>query len=265
MRIAVLLKPVPDIVEELEIAADGKDLERADLKYRLNEFDDYALEEALQLKASGGAGVPPGGSEVVALALDGDESDQILCTALAKGADRAIKVTGAPPDARSNRAGALMLAAALRPLEADLVLAGVQAPDDLDGQVGVLVAAALGLPHVSVVNGIALDASGRKAAVTQEFSGGLVAHLEADLPVVLGVQAARAEPRYAPIARVRAAMSSGKLETVAVDAPSSPPAGELRRLLKPEAAGHAEMIEGAPDAAAETVVTILRERGLVKA
>lgn len=257
MRIAVLLKPVPDIIEELEIGPDGKDLVRDELKYRLNEFDDYALEEALQLKATGAA-------EVIALALDGDEADQILHTAIAKGVDRAMKITGAPSDARSSRAGALMFAAALRPMAPDLILAGVQAPDDLDGQTGVLVAASLGLPHVSVVNGIALDGAGRKVAVTQEFSGGLVAHLEADFPVLLGVQASREAPRYAPITRVRAAMSSGKLETVAVDAPASAPAGELRRLFKPEATGHAEMLDGAPEKGAERLVEILRERGLVK-
>jgi electron transfer flavoprotein beta subunit len=98
MRIAVLLKQVPDIVEELEIAPDGKDLARDDLKYRLNEFDDYALEEALQLKSVAG-------TEVVALALDGEEADLILYTALAKGADRVLKITGAPADARTSRAG----------------------------------------------------------------------------------------------------------------------------------------------------------------
>lgn len=257
MRIAVLLKQVPDVVEELVVAPDGKDLERSGLTYRLNEFDDYALEEALQLKGTGP-------TEVVALALDGDEVEQSLYTAIAKGADRAVKVTGAPAEARPDRAGALMLAAALRPLEADLILTGVQAPDDLDGQTGVLVAATLGLPHVSVVNGIALDPSGKKVAVTQEFSGGLVAHLEADLPVVLGVQAARAAPRYASITRVRQAMSTAKLETVAVDVPPSP-AGEPRRLFKPEAAGHAEMLDGGPQQAADKLIALLRERGLVKA
>ena len=252
MRIAVLLKQVPDIVEELEVAPDGQDLARDDLTYRLNEFDDYALEEALQLKAAGAV-------EVVALALDGDEADNVLYTAIAKGADRAIKVTGAPEDARDPRAGALMLAAVLRPLQADLVLAGVQAPDDLEGQTPPLVGAALGLPHVNVVTGIEL--SGTSVTVTQEFSGGLVAKLQGDLPVVLGVQASREPPRYAAISRVRAAMASGKLETVAVDVPLSAPRVELRRLYKPETTSHAEMLDGATSDAAAKLAGILRERG----
>ncbi len=252
MRIAVLLKQVPDIIEELEIAPDGLDLARDDLKYRLNEFDDYALEEALQLKSGAGA-------EVVALALDGEEADLILYTALAKGADRVIKVTGAPADARGARTGALALAEALRPLAPDLVLAGVQAPDDLEGQLPPLVGAALGLPHVNVVTGLELD--GALARITQEFSGGLVAHLEGDLPLVVGVQASRAAPRYAAITRVRQAMASAKLEIVAVSAATVAPSPELRGLARPEATTHAEMIEGSADAVATRLVAILRERG----
>lgn len=252
MRIAVLLKQVPDIVEDLELAPDGKGLASDDLTYRLNEFDDYALEEALQLKAGGGA-------EVIALALDGSEADTLLYTALAKGADRAIKVTGAPEDARDPRAAALMLAAALRPLEADLILSGVQAPDDLEGQTPPLVGAALGLPHVNVVTGIEL--SGPSVTVKQEFSGGLVATLRGDLPVVLGVQSSREPPRYAAITRVRAAMAGGKLETVAVDVPAQAPRVELRRLYKPESTSHAEMIDGAPEEAAAALAAILKERG----
>lgn len=252
MRIAVLLKQVPDIVEELEVAPDGRDLARDELTYRLNEFDDYALEEALQLKAAGAA-------EVIALALDGSEADTLLYTALAKGADRAIKVTGAPEDARDPRAAAIMLAAALRPLAPDLVLAGVQALDDLEGQTPPLVGAALGLPHASVVTGIEL--SGSSVTVTQEFSGGLVAKLRSDLPAVLGVQASREPPRYAAITRVRAAMASGKLETVAVDVPPGAPRVELRRLYKPESTSHAEMIEGSAEEAAAKLASLLREHG----
>lgn len=252
MRIAVLLKQVPDIVEDLEPAPDGKSLASDDLTYRLNEFDDYALEEALQLKAAGEA-------EVIALALDGSEADTLLYTALAKGADRAIKVTGAPEDARDPRAAALMLAAALRPLEADLILTGVQAPDDLEGQTAPLVGAALGLPHVNVVTGIEL--SGSSVTVTQEFSGGLVATLRGDLPIVLGVQSSREEPRYAAITRVRAAMAGGKLETVAVDVPAQAPRVELRRLYKPESTSHAEMIEGGAEEAATALAGILKDRG----
>ena len=90
-KIIVLLKQVPDLVEDLEVDASGKALDRSDIKFKLNEFDDHGLEEAILLKESGSA------DEVVAMAVDGDGVDKMLFTALAKGADRAVKLTGGNP------------------------------------------------------------------------------------------------------------------------------------------------------------------------
>ena len=112
---------------------------------------------------------------------------------------------------------------------------------------------------MNVVTGLTID--GGKVRVTQEFSGGLVAHLEADLPLVVGVQASREAPRYAAITRVRQAMTSGKLETVAVAVATAGPAPELRGLAKPQATTHAEMIDGSVDDAATRLAAILQERG----
>jgi electron transfer flavoprotein beta subunit len=88
---------VPDLAEELEIDSEGTDLDRDSLSYRINEFCDHALEEALQLKQAHGG-------KVTVLALERDETDKVLFTALAKGADRAIKVTGLD-EAAPTRAG----------------------------------------------------------------------------------------------------------------------------------------------------------------
>lgn len=258
MRIAVVLKQVPELTEEVAIAADGKDVDRDSLTYKLNEFDDHALEEALQLKEAGGA-------EVVAVTLDVLDADQILYGAIAKGVDRAVKVTGDTEDVRTNRAAAALLAPALKEIAPDLVLTGVQAADDLDGQIGVLLAAALGWPHASVITHVEPDSGGRTVRMSQEFSGGTVAHLEADLPVVLGVQAARAMPRYAPITKIRQAMQSGKLGTAAAPAAGDVPAPEVRAFRAPESGGGASMLDGAPAEAAEKLVALLRERGLVQA
>ncbi len=140
MNIAVLVKQVPDLVEELEVASDGKSLDPAALKWKLNEFDDHALEEALLLKEGAGA-------EVTAIAASGEEADKILYTALAKGATRAWKIAGVDGGA-GNLALATAVAAVLRQKPHDLILTGVQAADDRDGQLGPMVAALLGLPSV---------------------------------------------------------------------------------------------------------------------
>ncbi|RMG64910.1 MAG: electron transfer flavoprotein subunit beta/FixA family protein, partial [Calditrichaeota bacterium] len=99
MNIAVLLRQVPDLVEELELDDSGKDLNRDWLKYKINEFDDHALEEALLLKEEAGA-------NVTALALEGDDVDKLLYTAAAKGADRLVKITGDFPGAVASRVAA---------------------------------------------------------------------------------------------------------------------------------------------------------------
>ena len=87
MRIVVVLKQIPDLVEEFEIDGDGTDIDRDFLTFLLNEFDNHALEEALLIKDATGATV-----DVVS--LDDAEVDQALFTALAKGADNAIKLVG---------------------------------------------------------------------------------------------------------------------------------------------------------------------------
>lgn len=254
MRIAVILKAVPDLVEEMELTSDGTDLDREYLKFVTNEWDEQALEEALLLKDSDGA-------EVVAVGLaDDPDIDQALYAAVAKGADKAVTISGATGiDTRSRVAA---VAAWLKDNPADLVLTGVQAPDDLDGQLPAALGAALGLPHVSVVVSVGL--AGDKATVRQEFSGGRAADLAVTLPAVMGIQVARQAPRYAPVTRVRQVMQSTTID----EAPVSVEAGEsglkVRRMYPPEKTSHAEMIDGSPEEVAARIAELLRSRGLVK-
>jgi electron transfer flavoprotein beta subunit len=257
MDIVVPIKMVPDLVEELEIDAGGQDLDRSFLKLRLNEFDEHAVEEALQWKERHAA-------RVTVVALDTAEVDEALFTCLAKGADRAIKVTGDFAHGAPGHAAAAAFAHVLRALPHDLVLTGVQAADDRDGQVGPLLAEALGVPHVSVVSGVE-PAGERAVTARQEYAGGVMAEFEVDLPCVLGIQAARAAPRYAPVSRVRQTMKTAKLETLAAPADLPDAGSRVTRLARPEASGRAEMLDGAPEAVAERLVAILRERGLVTA
>jgi electron transfer flavoprotein beta subunit len=143
----------------------------------------------------------------------------------------------------------------------DLILTGVQSAEDLDGQVGVLLATYLGLPHVSVVTGV--EVSGNQAVVHKEYAGGVLSEFVVSLPAVLGIQAAKQAPRYAPVSKVRAIMKEKKIEgLVSGDATSS--GIKVRRMFKPEGGQRAEMIDGDADAIAERVVEILKERGILK-
>ena len=254
MHIAVVLKQVPDLVEELEIDSGGKDIDRSFVKMKLNEFDDHALEQAVLLKESNGA-------KVTAVAIAADGIDQVLYAAKARGADAAVKVD-AGEELLDSRRAASALGGAIKQLSPDLVLVGVQAADDLFGQTGPYLAAALGWPHVSVVSGVELD--GDKVRAHQEYAGGRMATLELDTPAVIGVQAAPQPPRYVPVTRLRQAMASGPIESVSETPVGAVGGVSVLALAKPEAGKGAEMISGSAADVAEKIAALLTERGLVR-
>lgn len=255
MDIVVCVRQVPDLVEELEVNDEGTGLNRDLIKFTVNEFDDWALEQALLLKEQHGA-------TITVIGLDSPEIDNTLFTALAKGADAAKKIEGDFANGVSSHTAARLIADALKGMPYDLILTGVQSAEDLDGQVAVLLATYLGLPHVSVVTGVEIQ-NGR-AIVKKEYAGGRLAEFEVDLPAILGIQAAKQAPRYAPISRIRAIMKEKKIDALAPGDGMNASGLRVRRMFKPEGGARAEMIEGDADAIVERVVGILREKGLVK-
>ncbi len=261
MNILVILKMVPDIVEELEVTPDGRTLDAEFLRMKLSESDEHALEEALLIKERHGG-------KVAVLAPDAPEVDDALFTALAKGADRVLKIPEIDSGSSTRRAARAVAqvicgTAGLRPV--DLVLTGTQAIDDLDGLLAPHLAHLLGLPYLGIVTRITLDASGSTASLIKEYPGSMRAEFEVPLPAVVGIQAAEKPPRYVPVAKVRAAMKSQQIESAPV--PTLADGGveliQIHKMAKPVVAGHAEMLEGSPEDIAQKVCDILTQRGLV--
>ncbi len=254
MNIVVLLKMVPDVVEELEIAPDSKSLDASSVRMILSERDDHALEEALLLKERYGG-------TVTALAVEAPDVDDALCTALAKGADRAIKILGTSVTTSATaRLFSQILPTVAGP--ADLILTGVQAIDDLDGFMAPILSRLLGLPYLGVVT--AVKVADRTAIVVREYAGGVRGEFEVPLPAVLGIQSAEQPPRYVPVAKVRAAMKSQKIEAISAPALAQPTVVEILQMTKPEVAGRAEILEGSSEEVAEKVCEILFARGLLQ-
>ena len=255
MRIVVPIKQTPDLVEELELNSDETDVDREFLKFVLSEWDDQAIEEALLVKeASGG--------EVIVVGFGDPDVELSLYTALAKGADRAVNLTGLGEGWVDSHTRAAALAGWLEGQEVDLVMAGVQAVDDLDGQLPPLLASTLGWPHVGVVIGV--EGKDNTVVVSQEFGGGKSTRLELQLPGVIGVQAARQPPRYASITRIRQAQQAGGIEEVEVSKPGADAGITVRRLFAPEKTGHAEMLTGSPEDVADRILDLIRSKGLLK-
>jgi electron transfer flavoprotein beta subunit len=254
MNIVVAIKQVPNLTDDLEISGDGASLDYDSLQYVLNEFDEHAIEEAVLAKEAAGGSVTVIGVDTTS------ELDGALHTALAKGADKAAKVAGDYPRGTPSHTQASLLAGAIRDLAPDLVLTGVQAADDRDGQIGPMIAAHLGLPYVGVVTG--LEIKDGQAVVHKEYAGGLMAEFEVALPAVIGVQAAHQPPRYAPVSKIRQMAKTAKIDEMAGEAAQA--AGStVRRMFKPESAGHAEMWEGEPEEIAAKIVALFSQKGLL--
>jgi len=256
MNILVALKQTVDLVEELELNDEGTDVEREYLSFKLNEWDDQALEEALLIKESHGG-------QVTVVALEETDVEQSLYAALAKGADRALKLTGDFESGVSSHQRAAILAEVVKSEPCDLVLIGVQTPEDLDGQAGVILAGMLGWPHVSVA--IGAEPLNGAIKVSQEFGAGVVHELKVTPPAVIAVQAARQTPRYVPISRIRQAMQAGGIEEREAPSVSAEPGVRVRRMFAPQSSSHAEMLSGDAEAVAARIVELIRERGLLKA
>lgn len=256
MNIVVLLSMVPDLVEELEIAPSGVELDTQWLRYVLSESDDHALEQALLLKDRHSG-------RVVVLAPDQGDAEEALFTALARGADEAIKITGVPEQGLGKRARASVVKEVLREIPADLILTGVQAIDDVDGHVAGLLGGLLGIPYVGVTRSVEAADAG-KVLVQKEYPGGLAAEIEVDLPAVIGVLSAPQPPRYVPVARIREARKTRTISEREAPSVAVPEGPVVRRLFKPEPAERAEMLDGTPEEIAKQIVTILESRGLLR-
>jgi electron transfer flavoprotein beta subunit len=251
MNIVVAIKHIPSIADDLPVKGNNIDFDSVD--FVLNEFDEQALEQAVLVKEACGGSVTVIGVDLIG------ELDSVLHLGLAKGADKAVKITADEPGADSHTQ-AQWLADAMRGMAPDLVLAGVQASNDLDGQIGAILAAYLDMPYVGGVS--AVDVAGNIATVTKEFAGGDGARYAIQLPAVIGVQAAAKPPRYAPISKVRQVAQSATIENIAAGADGAASGLTMQRIAPPGFTGHAEMLTGSAKEVAAKLVELLKSKGL---
>lgn len=253
MKIAVPIKFVPDLVEELNIDSSGAALDTSWLRLIINEFDDHAIEQAILLKERGGA-------EVTIFCAEGDGVDDILFTAAAKGADKLVKLTG-DASGMNSHAAARILANLLKEIQPDLILTGVQAHNDLDGSVGSLLAEYLGMPYVGYVSGV--NAANGSVSIRKEYPGGIIAEMDVKLPAVLGIQAAEQPPRYVAYSKINQVSKTIKIEERAISELDPNGGATVSRMFKPEPTQRAEIIEGSPEEVADRMVGIFKELGVL--
>lgn len=190
MNIIVCVKGVPTSGRQPVVTGEGAGI-AADGDCFINGSDEYALEKALLFKRSLNA-------KVVAITVGGMKSQDIMHVAIAKGVDDAIRIDSEESDPNVI---AFLLASAIRKLEHDLILTGVESADGMASQVPVTLAAQLGIPYVYAVTKIELE-EGKPAAVTRELGGGRYQQLDVQLPALLCTQSGIAELTYAPTVKL---------------------------------------------------------------
>ena len=186
MKIMVLLKRTPDTEARIKLSADSRAIDDEGVQYILNPYDEFAIEEALQIKEKLGSG------EIIVCSYGIEANREIIVRGLAMGADRGLLITSDAP--RDSLSISKVLAKAVEKEQPDIVFCGKQGIDDDNMHVGVMVAEYLGWPHVNIVNKLTLEE--RTATIEREVEGGQMEIYETQLPLVIGANKALNSPRY---------------------------------------------------------------------
>jgi electron transfer flavoprotein beta subunit len=260
VEILVCVKRVPDTSEnEIQLNPAGNDIERDDLVYSINEWDNYAVEEALQI-------VTRVGGQVTVVTVGDDEDEEVLRREMAMGVTHGVLLCDELFAGSDGRGIAAVLKAFIAKGKYDLILTGVQA-DDGAAQVGGMLGAMLDYPFASLVNSIEIW-DGGKLKITREIEGGDREVNEIDLPCVLSIQTGINEPRYVGMRGIRQVASipipTYGASDLAID-PKEAGAGvaKVKRLdyfvLAPGRG--AEMLQGTPEEIAGTVIELVKAKG----
>jgi electron transfer flavoprotein beta subunit len=263
MEILVCVKRVPDAAEnEIGVGAGGADIKREDLVYSVNEWDNYAVEEAVQI-------VEREGGNVTIVSMGDSDAEEVVRREMAMGAAHGLLLTDAAFDGSDGLGIATILAAAARKRQYDLILTGALA-DDGAGQVGGMLAALLDWPYASVVNKIETK-DGKSLRIGREIEGGTQEISDIETPCVLSIQTGINEPRYVGIRGIRKVASieipvldAGALglDAAAVGATGA----NVRRVdyFVPQLGASAEMLEGSTEELAGKLVDLLKAKGGIR-
>lgn len=263
MEILVCVRRVPDMSEnEIQLNRAGNDIERDDLVYSINEPDNYAVEEALQIVAR------LGGSVTVAT-VGSEDDEEVLRREMAMGANHGVMITDEAFSGSDGRGIATILQAFVQKGQYDLILTGVQAEDG-GAQVGGMLAALLDYPFASLVNSIEI-LDGKKLKVGREIEGGNKEINEIDLPCVLSIQTGINEPRYVGMKGIRQVASLPIPTLGASDLGLSPsavgkPAAKVRRVgyFVPALGKGAEILHGSREENIDRVLELVTAKGGLK-
>jgi electron transfer flavoprotein beta subunit len=258
MKIAVCVKQVPDSETRINLAAPAAELDQSGFTRILNPYDAFAVEEAIKIKEAGGE------VEVTAITIGPETVKETLKKdCLAVGCDKAVIINDPALAGADAAAVATVLAAALKREQYDLILFGIKAIDDDSGQVGIMVAEKLGLPHVSTITKLELGEGTLTAH--REIEGGKEV-VESSLPAVLTCQKGLNEPRLPSLPNIMKAGMKPQETVTCADLGIEVPGNmvEIKLYSPPPARGACKLVEAEePAAAARELARLLNEEAKV--
>ncbi len=263
MNIIVCMKQVPDTEAQIRIRPDGLGIVESDIKFVMNPYDEFGVEEALKLKEKFGG-------TVTIVCLGPARAVDAIRTGLAMGADKAVHLDDPAFEGGDALSTAKALAAAIKGMDYDLIFCGKQAIDDDSAAVASELAEVLGLPQVTVVTKVEISADAKSAKVNRQIVGGEEI-IEVPLPAVLTAQKGLNEPRYASLPGIMKAKKKEikvvKVADLGIDQGSIGAAGaqaKIRKMFSPPARQAGKMITGeSAEETAPQLAKLLREEAKV--
>jgi electron transfer flavoprotein beta subunit len=260
MDIVVCLKQVPEVTDaELEITRDSTEIITEDLEYDINEWDNYAVEEAIRIKEAHGG-------KVTVITVGDEDSEDVLRQALAMGADEAIRVDQEGFEHSDAQGIAKGIFHIIRNLHFDLLFTGAQSSDDGWGQVGLMLAEFLGLPYASLV--VCIEIAGDKLIATRELESNTQEKVELPLPAALTIQTGLNSPRYVSIMGIQRVRGIGiketDLEELGLSKDEIGHAGssvDSQSLSLPSVGEGAEIFTGTLEEVSDKAAQIIRDKG----
>jgi len=259
MKIMVCLKQVPHQDARLDVRSDGVWIQEDNIKFEINSYDTYALEEGLRMKDAGGG-------EVVVVSIGPERVGQALRTALGMGADRAIHVKDAEADASDALGIAKILASIAKAESPDVILLGLMSDDGNGAAVGPMLAELAGFSYTTSV--MKVTANGTITA-ERELEGGALEVVELAKPALLAVQTGINQVRYASLKGIMAAKKKPIDTKTVADLGLSGKVGaaanktKIEKVYTPPKGKGAEMITGSTDDVVGKLVGKIKELGLL--
>jgi electron transfer flavoprotein beta subunit len=263
VNIIVCLKQVPDTESQIKVAADAKDIVKDDLKWVMNPYDEFGVEEALRIKEKMGG-------QVTVVGLGPKRVTESIRTALAMGADKGILISDPVLEGSDAIATAKALSAAIKANPYDIIFTGQRGVDDDNGLVGAALAEYLGIPHMSIIVKVEVSQDGKSVKCHRPVEGQTLV-IESSLPALITAQKGLNEPRYASLPGIMKAKKKPLEEKTLANLGLNPSEfGEGARNLKvieltpPPARKAGKIVPGdTPDDKARELVKLLHEEAKI--